>query len=84
MGLTPDAMPLVGPTKYENLFMNTGLVNGNGNCPMCGKLISEYIVNNGKTSLPIDFLDPERFRDDVFEWPERYDYNVVAEYLSNI
>jgi sarcosine oxidase subunit beta len=84
MGLTPDALPLVGPTRYENLFMNTGLVNGNGNCPICGKLISEYILNNGKTSIPIDFLDPERFRDDVFEWPERYDYNVVADYLSNI
>jgi glycine/D-amino acid oxidase-like deaminating enzyme len=22
MGLTPDALPLVGPTRYENLFMN--------------------------------------------------------------
>ena len=79
---TPDGMPLVGPTRYENLYMNSGNVNGNVFCPITGKSIAEYILNNGKTSIPIDFLNPERFADDTFEWPEKYDYNTLADYLS--
>ncbi len=79
---TPDGMPLVGPTKYENLYMNSGNVNGNVFCPITGKTIAEYILNNGNTSIPIDFLNPERFEGDVFEWPEKYDYNTLADYLS--
>jgi sarcosine oxidase, subunit beta len=79
---TPDGMPFVGPTKYENLFMNSGNVNGNVFCPITGKSIAEYILNNGKTTIPIDFLNPERFSDDVFDWPKKYDYNTLADYLS--
>jgi sarcosine oxidase, subunit beta len=79
---TPDGMPLVGPTRYENLYMNSGNVNGNVFCPITGKTIAEYILNEGKTSIPMDFLNPERFRGDIFEWPEKYDYNTLADYLS--
>jgi sarcosine oxidase, subunit beta len=80
---TPDGLPFVGGTKIENLYMNSANINGTVFCPICGKLISEFILKNGKTSIPIDFLDPERFSDDVFEWPEKYDYNVLAEYVTN-
>ncbi|MBA7610003.1 4-methylaminobutanoate oxidase (formaldehyde-forming) [subsurface metagenome] len=79
---TPDGMPLVGSTKYKNLYMNSGNVNGCVFCPITGKLIAEYILNNGKTSIPIDFLNPERFEGDKFEWPEKYDYNTLVDYLS--
>ena len=79
---TPDGMPLVGPTKYENLYMNSGNVNGNVFCPITGKTIAEYMLNNGKTSIPLDFLNPERFADDIFKWPKKYDYNILADYIS--
>lgn len=82
LSFTPDGLPFVGSTRYENLYMNSGNVNGNVFCSICGKTISEYILNNGKTSIPIDFLNPERFNDDVFEWPEKYDYNVLADYVG--
>ncbi|MFC2145140.1 NAD(P)/FAD-dependent oxidoreductase, partial [Actinomycetota bacterium] len=79
---TPDGMPFVGPTRFENLYMNSGNVNGNVFCPITGKTIAEYILNNGKTSISIDFLNPERFEGDEFEWPEKYDYNTLADYIS--
>ena len=82
LSFTPDALPFVGATRYKNLYMNSGNINGTVFCPITGKLIAEYVLNNGKTSLSIDFMDPERFIDDRFEWPEKYDYNVLAEYIN--
>jgi sarcosine oxidase, subunit beta len=82
LGFTPDALPLVGKTHIENLFMNTGFTNGMAWCPICGKLIAEVILNNGYTSIPIDIMDPERFSGEIFEWPEKYNYTVLHNYLA--
>jgi sarcosine oxidase subunit beta len=81
LGFTPDALPLVGPTRYENLYMNAGFTNGMCWCPICGKLMAEYILDKGKTSLPIDMMNPERFSGEVFEWPERFNYTVLHNYI---
>jgi sarcosine oxidase subunit beta len=83
LGFTPDALPLVGPTKYENLYMNTGFTNGMCWCPVCGKLMAEYILNDGETSLPINMMNPERFSGEVFEWPERFNYTVLHNYIHD-
>ena len=82
LGFTPDALPLVGPTRYENLYINAGFTNGMCWCPICGKLLSEYILEDGRTSVPIDFMDPERFSGEVFEWPEKYNYTVLHNYIT--
>ena len=82
MGFTPDSFPLVGPTRYDNFYMNAGFTNGNSWCPICGKLIAEYMLNDGKTSIPIDFLDPERFKDAKFDWPKKYNYTVLHNYIT--
>lgn len=82
VGFTPDSFPLVGPTRYENFFMNAGFTNGNSWCPICGKLIAEYILNDGKTSLPVEFLNPERFREFKFDWPREYNYTVLHNYIA--
>ena len=82
LGFTPDALPLLGPTRYENLYMNAGYTNGMCWCPICGKLTAEYILNGGNTSLPVGFMDPERFRNEKFEWPERYNYTVLHNYIA--
>jgi len=84
VGFTPDSYPLVGPTKYDNFYINGGFTNGNSWCPICGKLLAEYLVNNGKTSVPIDFLDPERFASHKFEWPKEYNYTVLHNYITKI
>jgi glycine/D-amino acid oxidase-like deaminating enzyme len=83
LGFTPDALPLVGPTRYENFYMNSGFTNGMCWCPICGKLMAEYILDNGKTSLPLDMMDPERFSGQVFEWPERFNYTVLHNYIHD-
>jgi sarcosine oxidase subunit beta len=83
LGFTPDALPLVGPTRYENLYMNSGFTNGMCWCPICGKLMAEFILNNGKTSIPLAMMDPERFRGQVFEWPERFNYTVLHNYIHD-
>lgn len=82
LGFTPDALPLVGRTRFENLYMNTGFTNGMAWCPICGQLIAEVILKNGKTSIPIDIMDPERFSGEVFDWPEKYNYTILHNYLA--
>ncbi len=82
VGFTPDSFPLVGPTIYENLFLNAGFTNGNSWCPICGKLLTEYILNDGRTSIPIDILNPERFRGIDFDWPKTYNYTVLHNYIA--
>lgn len=82
VGFTPDSYPLVGPTKYDNLYIIAGFTNGNSWCPICGRLLSEYILNEGKTSINIDFLDPERFKEKKFDWPKSYNYTVLHNYIA--
>jgi sarcosine oxidase subunit beta len=83
VGFTPDSYPLVGPTKYENFYMNAGFTNGHCWCPICGKLLAEYILNNGNTSIDIDFMNPERFEGIRFDWPESYNYTTLHNYIAD-
>jgi sarcosine oxidase subunit beta len=62
---TPDRQSIVGafnqPERYYIAaeFNATGYATG----PVIGELVSELILT-GKTSLPIDFYDPNRFLND--------------------
>jgi sarcosine oxidase subunit beta len=82
-GMTPDRLPYVGtfPDK-ENYFLNTGYSNGMCYCPICAKLTSEFILNNGKTSIPIDLLKPERYYNMKFDIPKYYSYDMLERLLG--
>lgn len=82
-GMTPDRLPYVGPIPdKKNYFINTGYSNGMCYCPIGAKLTSEYIINDGKTSLPIDLLRPERYYGINFEIPEFYSYDMLEKVLG--
>ena len=82
MGITPDGLPCVGRVKpYEGLYAAAGYANGMSWAPVTARLLAELIVEGG-TSLPLDHLDPARFAGKSYQWPQTYDYTVLAEYLG--
>ena len=83
MAFTPDAMPSLGPMPgAEGLFVAAGYPDGMAWAAVSGKLAAEHICD-GRTSLPIDQLDPGRFlgRPEV-AWPQPYDLTVCHDYLT--
>lgn len=82
MGITPDGLPCVGRVKpFEGLYVAAGYSNGMSWAPVTSRLLAELIVEGG-TSIPLDPLDPERFAGKSYDWPQTYDYTVLAEYLG--
>lgn len=82
MGITPDGMPCVGPVPgYEGLYCCAGFPNGMSYVPICARLLAEHLVD-GESSLPLTPLDPGRFAGRHFDWPETYDYTILAEVLG--
>ncbi len=81
--MTPDRFPYIGPMPgYENYFLNTGYSAGLPYCPIGAKLTSEYILNNGKTSIPIDLARPERYYGMKFDLPKKYNYTILEETID--
>lgn len=60
--MTPSGLPIVGRTKYENLFLNTGHGHlGWTMGPGSGSLISD-VINGVEPSLPLPMLtEPTKF-----------------------
>lgn len=82
MGITPDGLPCVGALEpYKGLFVAAGYPNGMSYASVTARLLAELIVE-GQSSLPLDTLNPNRFAGKKYHWPEKYDYTVLAEYLS--
>ncbi len=82
MGATPDGLPCVGAVgKYDGLYMAAGYSNGMSWGVVTGKLLAERIVEK-ESSIPLNTLDPNRFEKMVFNWPETYDYTILADYLG--
>jgi len=80
---TADLMPFIGPVpETENMFINSGYYNGIPWCPICSKLASEYILNDKKTSLPMEPFDPVRFEGIKHDWPKVYDYLSLEKTIS--
>ncbi len=82
MGVAPDGLPCVGklPSR-QGLYVAAGYPNGMSYTPVTARLLAELILD-GESSIPLDPLDPARFAGKRYEWPERYDYTVLAEYLG--
>ena len=49
--------------------------------PVTARLLAELIAEGG-ASIDLTPLDPGRFKGRRYEWPERYDYTILAEFLS--
>lgn len=82
MAIAPDGLPCIGrvPGK-QNLYVVAGFPNGMAFGSIVGKLAAELVVE-GEGSLPTDVFDPERFAGVQVDWPERYNYTVLAEFLA--
>lgn len=85
MAFTPDGMPSIGPMPgIKGLFLAVGYPAGMAWAAVSGKLASEYICE-GKTSLPIDKMDPGRFiGKEKISWPKRYDLTVCHDFLTKV
>jgi sarcosine oxidase subunit beta len=83
MGFTPDAMPSIGPMPgVEGLFVAAGFADGMAWAAVTGKLAAEHICD-GRTSLPLDALDPGRFiGKPKTDWPQPYDLSICHEFLA--
>ena len=80
--MTPDRLPYIGPMPgHDNYFVNTGYSNGMGYCIIGAKLTSEYILNNGKTSIPLDLVKTDRFAGMNFKVPKRCSYKQMDHLL---
>ncbi|MCM8763814.1 MAG: FAD-binding oxidoreductase, partial [Candidatus Omnitrophica bacterium] len=78
MAVTGDCLPCIG--KYpetENLYIAAGFSNGMAYGPVVGKLMAELVVY-GKTSIPVDIFSPHRFYNKQIDWPEFYNYTILA------
>jgi sarcosine oxidase subunit beta len=85
MGFTADGLPCIGPLPdIKGLIMAAGFSNGMANVAIVGKLVSEFILHDGKTSLPLDPFNPSRFYKKKIDWPEPYNYTVLAEFLKKL
>ncbi|MCM8822406.1 MAG: FAD-binding oxidoreductase [Candidatus Omnitrophica bacterium] len=84
MAVTGDCLACIG--KYpetENLYIAAGFSNGMAYGPVVGKLIAELVVY-GKTSIPVDIFSPHRFYKKQIDWPEFYNYTVLAEFFARV
>ncbi|MGQ9571546.1 MAG: NAD(P)/FAD-dependent oxidoreductase [Thermodesulfovibrionales bacterium] len=81
--MTIDRLPYVGPMPgYDHYFINTGYSNGMGYCLIGAKLTAEYILNKGRTSMPLDTLRPDRFTGMKFEIPRRCSYKLLEKFIG--
>ena len=68
---------------YDGLYVAAGYSNGMSWAPVTSRLLAELIVDGG-TSIPLGPLDPQRFAGKSYDWPQTYDYTVLAEYLGRV
>lgn len=82
MGIAPDGLPCVGKLDgCDGLYVAAGYPNGMSYTPVTARLLAELIVE-GQSSIPLATLDPNRFGSRTYDWPETYDYTVLAEFLN--
>jgi sarcosine oxidase subunit beta len=81
--MTPDRLPYIGPMPgYDHYYVNTGYSNGMGYSIIGAKLTSEYILNNGETSIPIARVRPDRFAGKRFDIPKKCSYKLLEKYIG--
>ena len=72
--MTPDAHPIIGSTPVDGFYLLTGF-SGHGfmHGPVCGKLMSEILIDGDASTVDIRMLDYNRFSENRLIT----EYNVV-------
>ncbi len=72
--VTPDAHPIIGSTPVDGFYLLTGF-SGHGfmQGPVCGKLMSEIVIDGDAYTVDISMLDYNRFSENRLIT----EYNVV-------
>ena len=72
--ITPDAHPIIGSTPVDGFYLLTGF-SGHGfmHGPVCGKLMSEILIDGDASTVDIRMLDYNRFSENRLIT----EYNVV-------
>jgi len=84
MGTTPDGLPLVGQSSIaEGLFIIAGFPNGMAFIPYLAKLLSELIIH-GKSYMDLNIFNPDRFNNLSLNWPIKYNYTIIADFLGRL
>lgn len=84
MATTPDGLPLVGKSSIaEGLYIIAGFPNGMAFIPFLAKLLSQLIIYK-KVEMDLDIFDPDRFNELRIEWPTRYNYTIIADFLGRL
>ena len=61
--MTPDSTPLIGRTRFDNLFLNTGHGTlGLGPCPLGSAKLTADIVSGKDTEIRSDDLSLSRYQ----------------------
>ena len=82
MGITPDGLPAVGAVPgRRGLFVCAGFPNGMAFTSIMARLTAERILE-GEPSMPLGPYDAERFKGVRVDWPKRYNYTVLADFLA--
>ena len=82
MGITPDGLPAVGPVPgARGLYICAGFPNGMAFTSIMARLTAEAVLGRDPT-LPLGPYDAKRFAGVRVNWPERYNYTVLADFLA--
>jgi D-amino-acid dehydrogenase len=68
--MTPDGTPVVGPTPYDNLFLNTGhgTLGWTMSCGS-GQLLAD-VINQQRPDIDLEGLTMQRYRNAFKGWTE--------------
>lgn len=82
MGITPDGLPAVGSVAGTNgLYVCAGFPNGMAFTSIMAKITADTILGREPT-LPLGPYDAARFAGVKVDWPEEYNYTVLADFLA--
>jgi len=82
MGMTPDGLPAVGEVAgTKGVYVCAGFPNGMAFTSIMARLTAEAILGRDPT-LPLGPYDAKRFTGVQVNWPERYNYTVLADFLA--
>lgn len=82
MGITPDGLPAVGSVPgTRGLFVCAGFPNGMAFTSIMARLTADLILER-ESVLPLGPYDAQRFAGVTVDWPKKYNYTVLADFLA--
>lgn len=82
MGITPDGLPCVGQVPgTDGLYVCAGFPNGMAFTSIMARLTADVILGR-EPLLPLGPYDASRYTGVRVDWPKRYNYTVLADFLA--